>query len=87
MIEADVQMKYIALGMQQPQVTGLRSHLSLLKTQGNAMQRWWAMPLYEAIYTTQDDLAFQLTGQRAQILAQEEIHGKNGQRINSPTTR
>ena len=87
MVEADVQMKYIALGMQKPQVTGLRSHLSLLKTQGNAMQRWWAIPLYEAIYTTRDELAFQLTGQRAQILAQEEIHGENGQRINSPTTR
>ena len=87
MVEADIQMKYIALGMQRPKVAGLRSHLSLLKPQGNSMQRWWATPLYEAIYTTDDRLAFQLAGQRAQILAQEELHGASGQRIDAAVTR
>ena len=87
MVEADVQMKYIALGLQRPKVAGLRSHLSLIKPQGNSMQRWWATPLYEAIYTTEDRLAFQLAGQRAQILAQEELHGAGGRRIDAATTR
>ncbi len=87
MVDADVQMKYIALGLQRPKVAGLRSHLSLIKPQGNSMQRWWATPLYEAIYTTDDRLAFQLTGQRAQILSQEELHGAGGRRIDAATTR
>lgn len=87
MVEADIQMKYIALGRQATRVPGLRSHLSLLKPQGNSMQRWWATPLYEAIYTTEDRLAFQLAGQRVQILAQEELHGPGGQRIDAAVTR
>jgi len=87
MVEADIQMKYIALGRQATSVPGLRSHLSLLKPQGNSMQRWWATPLYEAIYTTEDRLAFQLAGQRVQILAQEELHGPGGQRIDAAVTR
>ena len=87
MVEADIQMKYIALGRQANRVPGLRSHLSLLKPQGNSMQRWWATPLYEAIYTTEDRLAFQLAGQRVQILAQEELHGPGGQRIDAAVTR
>lgn len=87
LVEADIQMKYIALGRQATRVPGLRSHLSLLKPQGNSMQRWWATPLYEAIYTTEDRLAFQLAGQRVQILAQEELHGPGGQRIDAAVTR
>ncbi len=87
MVDADVQMKYIALGLQRPKVAGLRSHLSLIKPQGNSMQRWWATPLYEAIYTTDDRLAFQLAGQRVQFLAQEELHGAGGRRIDAATTR
>ncbi|MDP7277571.1 MAG: DUF1598 domain-containing protein [Planctomycetaceae bacterium] len=87
LVEADVQMKHIAVGLLSPPVPGLRSHLSLLKPQGNSMQRWWATPLYEAIHTTGDRLAFQLVGQRAQVMAQEELLGAGGKRIDATVTR
>lgn len=87
MVEADIHMKLIALGVHPTKVAGLRSHLSLLKPQGNSMQRWWATPLYEAIYTTDDRLAFQLAGQRAQFHAQEELVGTGGQRTDAVVTR
>ena len=87
LVEADVRMKHIAVGLLTPPVRGLRSHLSLLKPQGNSMQRWWVTPLYEAIYISDDRLAFQLAGQRAQVMAQEELVDADGRRSDAAVTR
>ncbi|MEZ6147846.1 MAG: DUF1598 domain-containing protein [Planctomycetaceae bacterium] len=87
LVEADFRMKRIALGVDPSGVRGLRSHLSLLKPNGNSIQRWWFTPYYEELSTTSDRTAFHLAGQRVQLLAQDEISNASGERSNAATTR
>ena len=87
LVEADYRMKRISMGLENPGVRGLRSHLSMITPQGNTMQRWWLTPLYDAFYKSEDGLAFQIEGQRAQLLAQEELATSSGDRFSAPFTR
>ena len=87
LVEADFRMKRISLGVEPSGVRGLSSHLALLRPNGNSIQRWWFVPYYEALYTSDDRTAFQLVGQRAQLLAQEEIATLAGERSNAALTR
>lgn len=81
--EADYRMKRISLGLENPGVRGLVSHLSMLKGGGNSIQRWWFVPLYDGLYCSEDRLAFQLVGQRAQLLSQDELANASGERHGS----
>lgn len=87
LVEADFRMKLIALGKEQPGVRGIRSQLSLLTPQGNSLQRWWFVPLYEPIETDAAGLSFHLRGQRAQLLAQDEWSDGRGRRSDASFTR
>ncbi|HEY4261913.1 MAG TPA: DUF1598 domain-containing protein [Schlesneria sp.] len=87
LVEADYRMKRIAMGHENPGVKGLKSHLAMLGANGNTMQRWWFVPLYDAIYRSDDGLAFQFAGQRLQLLAEEEIADAQGNRSGAATTR
>lgn len=86
-VEADYRMKRIAMGLETPNVKGLRSHLAMLGRSGNTMQRWWFVPLYDAIFRSQDGLAFRFTGPRLQLLAEEELADAQGNRTAAATTR
>ncbi len=87
LLEADLRMKGIALGTDNPGVRGIRSHLSLLRPQGNSLQRWWFTSFYEPIGTNEDRTVFEIKGQRAQVMAQEEQSGPDGEREDSAFTR
>ncbi|MBT6158289.1 MAG: DUF1598 domain-containing protein [Planctomycetaceae bacterium] len=87
MVEADYRMKLIALGLERPPVRSLTSHLQMVGSGGNSMQRWWFTPLYDAFNTTEDRDAFQFAGPRAQLMSQEEKVGPQGQRSDAPFTR
>jgi hypothetical protein len=87
LVEADYRMKRIAIGVEAPAIKGLKSHLAMLGAAGNAMERWWFVPFYEAIYRSPDGLAFQFVGQRAQLLAEDEVVDATGNRSSAPTTR
>lgn len=87
LIEADYRMKRISLGAEPSGVRSVRSHLALLAPNGNSMQRWWFAPYYEAIYASEDGNAFQITGQRVQLLSQEEQIGDDGSRSDTAFTR
>ncbi len=86
LVEADYRMKRISLWLENPGVKGLVSHLATLKGGGNAIQRWWFVPYYEGLYCTDDRLAFQLVGQRAQLLSQNEFANSSGERFTASTT-
>lgn len=86
LLEADYRMKLLALGVESPNVKGFKSHLALLK-QGNAIQRWWFVPLYDGITRTPDGLAFEFAGQRAQLLGEDELSNAAGQRSKSATSK
>ena len=87
LLEADYRMKRISLGLENPGVKGLKSHLAMIGAGGNTMQRWWFVPLYDAIHRSEDGLAFQFAGQRVQLLSQEEMSDAQGNRAASATTR
>jgi hypothetical protein len=86
LVEADYRMKRIALGVENPGVKGLRSHLSMIGG-GNSIQRWWFVPLYDGLYVSEDRLAYELVGQRAQLLSQDEFINATGDRFAAATTR
>ena len=86
-VEADYRMKRISMGLENPGVKGLKSHLAMLGGGGNAIQRWWFVPLYDAIYRSPDGLAYRFAGQRLQLLAEEEMSDAQGHRSAAPTTR
>ncbi len=87
LVEADYRMKLIAVGVERPKVTGLRSQMDLQLPGETIYQRWWFTPLYDSINTTEDANAFQLTGQRLQLLSQDEQTDQSGRRTNAATTR
>ncbi len=87
LVEADYRMKRIAIGAEDPAIKGLKSNLAMLKSGGNVMQRWWFVPYYDAIYRSPDGLAFQFVGQRAQLLAEDEVTDAEGNRSSAATTR
>lgn len=87
LVEADYRMKCIAAGLEASRVNGLKSHLALMSAKGQPMQRWWFVPSYESISRSDDGLAYQLVGQRALLLTEEEIVDANGNRTSSPVTR
>ncbi len=87
LVEADYRMKLVSIGREQYRVRGFKSHLDMLGRGGNSMQRWWFAPLYDAFYTSEDGNAYQLEGQRLQLLSQEEVTNGLGERTNAGTTR
>ena len=87
LVEADYRMKRISIGAEPSGVRGIRSHLSQLVPNGNSMQRWWFAPLYDAIHAAEDGTAYQLVGQRAQLLSQEERVSTGGDRNDAAFTR
>lgn len=87
LVEADYHMKLIAIGLEESKVAGVRSHLALVQPGTNSLKRWWFMPLYEPFKISGDRLAFEFSGQRCQLLAQEEQSDTLGKRSDAPFTR
>jgi len=87
LVEADIRMKRISLGLDPAGVPGIRSHLSMLRPQGNSLQRWWFVPFYEPLETNAARTVFKLKGQRAKLLAQEEFSDAGGRRADAAFTR
>jgi hypothetical protein len=84
LVEADIRMKRMAIGVDKAKVKGFKSHLALVGATGNSMQRWWFTPLYGAFTKTENALAFQFSGQRVQLLSQEELVSDAGRRSDAP---
>lgn len=84
-VEADYRMKRIAIGLENPQVKGMKSYLSTMPANGNNMQRWWFVPSYESISHDADGNAYQFVGNRAKLLTEEEVIDVNGNRSSSGT--
>lgn len=79
-VEADFQLKLLALGLHKPRVRGFKSHLDLAKPAENMMRRWWFAPLYNVIERSSDGTAFRLSGPRLQLMTQDELVDAQGNR-------
>ncbi len=80
LVEADYLMKMISIGRQRIPVRGFRSHLSMIPVGGNTLQRWWFTPLYDPFQKTTDSNAYAFSGQRVQLMSQDEQVSAGGQR-------
>lgn len=79
-VEADYQLKLLALGLNKPRVRGFKSHLDLAKPAENMMRRWWFAPRYNVIERSADGMAFRLSGPRLQLMTQDELVDTEGNR-------
>ena len=86
-VDADLVMKEIALGKRRSGVRQVTSHLSMLKPNGNNLQRWWFAPKYDAVETDESRTTFTLSGPRLKLLAQDEIADGSGVRHDAAVTR
>src|SRR5436190_8222956 len=70
LLEADVRMKRVSVGLDAMPVKGFHSHLSMVGPAANSVERWWFTPLYDAFTRSADGLAFEISGQRVQLESQ-----------------
>lgn len=82
MVEADYLMKRIAIGLENPNVKGMKSSLSLARPNDNMMRRWWFAPNY-VLERSGDSRVFAFGGPRLQLYGREELIGENGQIIDA----
>lgn len=87
LVEADYMLKRISIGIEPSGIREIKSHLATLRGGGNSTQRWWFTPLYDAFTTTAQRDAFQFSGQRLQMMSQEEFVNQAGQRTDAAQTR
>ena len=80
LVEADYRMKLMSVGLERPKISKWKSHLQLIGSGGNTLQRWWFTPLYDAFRESQDGNAFQISGQRVQLMSQAEQVSASGKR-------
>ena len=81
LVEADYRMKLMSVGLEKPRVKGFVSHLKTLRPGQNTFQRWWFTPLYDAFQESEDGNAYAISGQRLQLLAEEEHITAAGTRV------
>lgn len=86
LVDADFRMKRLAMGIEPSPIRGLKSHLSMIGPGANTMERWWFAPLYTALARSEDRLAFQFSGPRLQLMAQNELVSDSGQRTGAAFT-
>ncbi|MEK6247321.1 MAG: DUF1598 domain-containing protein [Planctomycetales bacterium] len=79
LLEADLRMKRIGIGLEPPPVK-MATFLGVLqRPSGNMLQRWWFQPDYDCIRVTKDHSALQLTGHGVQLLSEDMAIGPDGQ--------
>lgn len=78
LVEADYRMKLMSVGLERPKIARWKSHLQLIGNGGNTLQRWWFTPLYDAFRQSEDGNAFQISGQRVQLMSQSEQVSASG---------
>lgn len=83
--EADYRMKLIGIGLEAPPVpmASYVSRLTSAMTSSNALVRWYFVPDYEAIATSEDGQAMQLVGQGVKLVGADELVSSDGSRKKS----
>lgn len=85
LVEADYRMKLVGIGLE-PAVQGIENYLSSIKVPaGQApppmdVLRWWFAMNYDALRTNAAKDAFELRGQGVQVLSENELLARDGER-------
>jgi hypothetical protein len=81
MVEADYRMKLIAIGMEVPEVkltTFIEKATPAIAK--NALIRWYFVPNYQCVKTSEDKLAMELVGDAVKLVDENEVVLADGQR-------
>lgn len=87
LVEADYRMKLMSVGLERPRLSRWKSHLQMIGRGANTLQRWWFTPLYDTFQQSADGNAFQISGQRVQLMSQNEQVSSSGQRSAAAFTK
>ncbi|MBL9124291.1 MAG: DUF1598 domain-containing protein, partial [Planctomycetaceae bacterium] len=82
LVEADYRMKLIGIGIERPPVK-LASYVDRADPKdiaSNAMQRWYFLPDYQCVRTSDDGLAMELVGDGVKLIGSDEMVERNGGR-------
>jgi len=82
LVEADYRMKLIGIGLEKPPVK-MASYVDRVNpaaVRRNALQRWYFVPNYQAVRTSEDALAMQMVGDGVQLVGEDEVVGQDGRR-------
>lgn len=82
LVEADYRMKLIGIGLEQPPVKMVSFIQSANPAQvaHNALFRWFFIPDYQCVRTTDDRLGMELVGDGVKLVGEDELVAANGQR-------
>jgi hypothetical protein len=85
MTEADYRMKLIGIGLEAPTVPLITyvAKMSAVAVPANALIRWYFVPDYDAIATSEDGLAMQMVGHGVKLIGEDELVNTDGTRRNS----
>ena len=83
LVEADYRMKMIGIGLERPRVRGLTSFVDLAspaQVSRNALSRWYFVPEYECVRSSDDGLAMELVGDGVKLVGEQELVSAAGAR-------
>ncbi len=88
LVEADYHMKLIGMGLAEG-VGGVESYLKSIHLRAGetppamSVLRWWFALNYDAIHHSESNDAFELVGQGARVLSENEMLAERGQRVHT----
>ncbi|TWT99412.1 hypothetical protein Pla108_03490 [Botrimarina colliarenosi] len=82
LVEADYRMKLIGIGLEQAAapIASYVSRVNPATVSKNALQRWYFVPDYERIKTTEDGLAMEMVGEGVRLVGEDEVVSRDGMR-------
>ena len=82
LVEADYRMKLIGIGLEQPPVrlVSFIERASPAQVSRNALFRWFFVPDYNCVRTSEDGLAMELVGDGVKLVGEDELVAAGGAR-------
>ncbi len=83
LVEADYRMKLIGIGLEQPPVrmTSFIDRVNPSQVARNALFRWYFVPDYHCVRTSEDGLAMELVGDGVKLVGEDEMVAEGGKRV------
>lgn len=80
MTEADYRMKLIGIGLEAPPVPMNSYAQRMTGNEANSLVRWYFVPDYEAVASSEDGFALRMVGQGVKLVGEDELVSRDGSR-------
>lgn len=82
LVEADYRMKLIGIGLERPPVklVSFMQQVNPAQVSRNALFRWYFVPDYQCVRTTDDGMAMELVGDGVKLIGEDELVSSGGDR-------